>query len=426
MVDVYIDNVKVTSLNESGPGSWQQTWTSDPLASGTHTVRFVHAGGAIVDIDAIKIIAEANILTAGKYDEASEALIFTTNWYTYTGAGPYSREPALLDQSGEAAQFSFTGEQFALTYTQMSDRGMVDVYIDGVKATSIDESGPGAWQQTWTSDPLGAGTHTVRLVHASGFIVDLDAIQVMSTATILTDGKYDDAAPGLKYSTNWYTYFGGGPDASTLHFAFTDGESVLFSFSGEQFELTYTQMADRGIVDVYIDGEKVDTIDESGTGAWQQTWTSDPLGSGNHNVRLVQVGGGVVDIDAIEIIGAATILPAGKYDDTNAAWHYSTYWYTHSGTGPYADTLHFSINAKDLALVSFSGTQFELTYTEMSDRGLMDVYVDGAKVATIDESGSGTYQKTWSSDVYAAGIHTVRFVHASGAIADIDAIMVLP
>ena len=278
MVDVYIDNVKVASLNESGPGSWQQTWTSDPLASGTHTVRFVNAGGAIVDIDAIKIIAEANILTAGKYDEASEALIFTTNWYTYTGPGPYSESLHFSISAGEAAQFSFTGEQFALTYTQMADRGMVDVYIDGVKATSIDESGPGAWQQTWTSDPLGSGTHTVRLVHASGFIVDLDAIQVMSTAAILTAGKYDDAAPGLKYSTNWYTYFGAGPDASTLHFAFTDGELVLFSFSGEQFELTYTQMADRGIVDVYIDGEKVDTIDESGTGAWQQTWTSDPLG----------------------------------------------------------------------------------------------------------------------------------------------------
>jgi hypothetical protein len=263
-------------------------------------------------------------------------------------------------------------------------------------------------------------------VHASGFIVDLDAIEVMSTATYLGAGSYDDGAAGLHYSTNWYTHTGGGPAGDTLHFAFTTGESLLFSFSGEQFELTYTQMADRGMMDVYIDGMKMATLDESGVGAWQQTWISDPLPAGNHNVRLVQTGAGVVDIDAIEIIPTATILSAGTYDDAHAAWHYSTYWYTYAGAGPFADTLHFSINPKDEALVSFNGSQFRLTYTAMPDRGTLDVYVDGVKVATINENGAGVWQQTWTSDLSAAGTHTIRLVHATGAIVDIDAITVFP
>jgi hypothetical protein len=120
------------------------------------------------------------------------------------------------------------------------------------------------------------------------------------------------------------------------------------------------------------------------------------------------------------------VLSAGTHDDANPAWHYSTYWYTYSGAGPYADTLHFSINPKDSAVVSFNGRQFSLTYTAMPDRGTLDVYVDGVKVHTLDENGAGSWQQIWTSDLYAAGLHTVRLVHAAGPITDIDAVTILP
>jgi hypothetical protein len=133
-----------------------------------------------------------------------------------------------------------------------------------------------------------------------------------------------------------------------------------------------------------------------------------------------------VDIDAIEIIPTASVLEAGTHDDADPAWHYSTYWYTYNGPGPYGDTMHFSINPKDEALVSFNGSQFSLTYTAMPDRGTLDVYVDGVKVATLDENGAGAWQQTWTSDLYTAGLHTVRLVHAAGPITDIDAITIMP
>jgi len=62
----------------------------------------------------------------------------------------------------------------------------------------------------------------------------------------------------------------------------------------------------------------------------------------------------------------------------------------------------------------------------MGDRGVLEVYVDEVKVASIDESGTGAWQQTWTSDLYAAGTHTVHLVHAGGPITDIDAITVLP
>jgi hypothetical protein len=35
-------------------------------------------------------------------------------------------------------------------------------------------------------------------------------------------------------------------------------------------------------------------------------------------------------------------------------------------------------------------------------------------------------QETWTSDILTSGLHTVRFVHASGDYTDIDALEVLP
>jgi hypothetical protein len=70
-----------------------------------------------------------------------------------------------------------------------------------------------------------------------------------------------------------------------------------------------------------------------------------------------------------------------------------------------------------------------LTYVKASNRGLIDVYVDGTKVGQINAKSSATaWQQTWTSPVLTSGQHTVRFVHAgaSGTYIDVDAITILP
>jgi FtsP/CotA-like multicopper oxidase with cupredoxin domain len=389
---------RVVAYNVSGDSEWSNTVTAEPGVA----------------------------LSAGTYDDANAAWTYTGDWQNYNGSGPYLNTLHYSTTVGSSAVVNFTGEQVALRYTQLSDRGVADIYIDGIKVFSLNQNGPGSWQQTWTSAPLTSGVHTLSLVHAAGAVVDIDAIKIVATANILSPGLYDDANLAWSYSTNWYTHSGAGPYADTLHFAFSPGESAQVSFAGEQFTLFYTQLSDRGMVDVYVDNVKVASLDENGPGSWQQKWTSAPLGAGTHTVRFVQVGTAVVDNDAIEIIDTATILPAGVHDDVHTGIAYSTNWYTYAGPGPYADTLHFSISPQESAQFSFVGKQFTLTYTEMSDRGIFDVYVDGVKVGSIDENGPGAWQKTWTSDLYATGTHTVRLVHASGSILDLDAITVIP
>jgi hypothetical protein len=56
LIDVYVDDVLLDTINPNGPLMWQWTWTSPALTPGVHTVRFEFAGGGTyMDIDAITI-----------------------------------------------------------------------------------------------------------------------------------------------------------------------------------------------------------------------------------------------------------------------------------------------------------------------------------------------------------------------------------
>jgi hypothetical protein len=78
----------------------------------------------------------------------------------------------------------FDGTQITLTYSKYSNRGNLAVYIDDnpTPIATINQYGATrVWLAEWTSGDLGAGPHTLKLVHAgpSGTVVDVDAIEVM-------------------------------------------------------------------------------------------------------------------------------------------------------------------------------------------------------------------------------------------------------
>ena len=114
---------------------------------------------------------------------------------------------------GDLAQVVFTGRMFKLSYVSGPILGTLDVYVDGVKITSIDQhSANWSWEKTWTSDLLAVGgDHILHLVYGSGgSMVSLDAIEVIATQ-VLSTGIYDDADTGINYIGNWQTLTGKVP-----------------------------------------------------------------------------------------------------------------------------------------------------------------------------------------------------------------------
>ncbi len=165
------------------------------------------------------------------------------------------------------ATFQFSGSQVTLFYTAYTNRGKMDVYVDDVFVTQIDGYSAGRiWQKEWSSDDLGASTHTIKIVNAgpAGTIVDIDAIEIKDYAPPPTPGigKYNDTASGWSYSSGWTTWSGSGPYNNDIHYSNTTGNTAEFTFEGSQLILVYTGYTNRGTVDVYVDDILEGTINQ--------------------------------------------------------------------------------------------------------------------------------------------------------------------
>ena len=115
------------------------------------------------------------------------------------------------------------------------------------------------------------------------------------------------------------------------------------------------------------------------------------------------------------------------YDNTDAGWTYTGTWTASTGVaGAYNNTFKYTGTTGDKATFTFSGTQFVLIYTQNTNRGNIEVRVDGNLVTTINANGALLFQKTYTSPFYANGTHTVEFKNAGGPgiYIDIDAIQI--
>ncbi|MEC3998244.1 beta-galactosidase [Actinacidiphila sp. DG2A-62] len=128
--------------------------------------------------------------------------------------------------------------------------------------------------------------------------------------------------------------------------------------------------------------------------------------------------------------------PGYTYDDRDSAIAYSGDW-SHVGSeqnytgGDYQHTESFTDTAGDAASIAFTGTGVKWVSNLDGNHGTADVYLDGAKVKTVDLYGSTkqnqyvAYQARGLSD----GPHTLKIVatgasnpNASGTFVTIDAI----
>jgi beta-galactosidase GanA len=121
------------------------------------------------------------------------------------------------------------------------------------------------------------------------------------------------------------------------------------------------------------------------------------------------------------------------YDDTDAALQYTGSWshvanQSYTG-GDYKNTESFSNKAGDSLTVPFTGTAVRWIGPKTNNHGYADVYLDGQKQATVDDSGSQNQAVIFQKSGLADGPHTLKIVvtgsHSSGStdnFVSIDAI----
>ena len=118
-------------------------------------------------------------------------------------------------------------------------------------------------------------------------------------------------------------------------------------------------------------------------------------------------------------------VSSGKYDDMDLAWSYKGNWKVVRSSNAFNGQTHDSTRSNDNATITMIGSAFTLVYTTGPTRGAINVFVDGKKIASINQHSTNTvYQKSWKSPNLASRQHLLKFVHANGKSIDIDMIMV--
>jgi|GEM_PF-6038645 len=253
---------------------------------------------------------------------------------------------------------------------------------------------------------------------------DAGALVIANTVyETLRATTHNDNDPQAVYTGSWTVSSGRsfGDYQADVHATKTNGNSVQFSFTGARIDYVTELNSDEGNVDVYLDNTLQGTVTCSSSSRHAQAtvFSLSDLPSTAHTVKLVKKSGTYAVVDAFRT--SYNIL-----DDANPAITYSGSWATLGGrAGDFDQSIHYVGANGSYAQATFSGTQVEYLSEIKSDKGNVDVYLDGAFQQTVNCT-SGT---NWFSQVtlyrktgLAAGTHTIKLVKTSGTYMAVDAL----
>jgi len=176
-------------MNKHHPSMFWNLLAAISLAA---SLLFSEQGGVIkveASSDSAEMTASANqaasSLETVTYNDTDKAWTYSGKWTTSRFRNAYRGEAHISTATGDYATISISGSNFTLLYGVHKKYGKLDVFIDDVKIQTIDQNNPRQLQKKeWKSPELGAGTHLVKFVHASGEMVSIDAVKVTASTTV--------------------------------------------------------------------------------------------------------------------------------------------------------------------------------------------------------------------------------------------------
>jgi hypothetical protein len=258
-----------------------------PLLSGQHYTATVVAS-TVKDL-AGNANAGATLAFRGATSLQENAPGIATTWQTVktssAAGGSYVRERL----RGATASLGFTGTGITWTTVTGPDQGKADVYIDGVRKTTVNNyAAKRHYKVARAVSGLASRAHTLRIVvlgtkgskAGTNTFVSVDAVTVGTTT---------NTAPSLV--TTWRraasSHFSGG------HALVADlrGEALQLSFRGTGITLVTQRGVNQGKVQVWVDGALKATYDDyAATTSYGVKRTVSGLADAVHTVRVVVLG----------------------------------------------------------------------------------------------------------------------------------------
>ena len=220
--------------------------------------------------------------------------------------------------------------------------------------------------------------HTVKLVHATGTMIDIDAIQVNGADTTAPAAISLSAQSGSLHgsvSLNWTAV---GDDGNT-----GTASSYLVRYSPSPISSGNWDAATPVSVGVPTPKPAGQSESMLVTG----------LNPGSTYYFAVRAQDEVPNLGSVSNSpsGVVADIPgagAGTYDGNDSRFGYVGNWAMLNTTGPYANTLNYSSSIGDYVTFTMSGSSFVLYYTQYTNRGNIEVYVDNVLRGTINANGA--------------------------------------
>jgi hypothetical protein len=375
----------------------------------------------------------------------------------------------------DTAQASGSGNQPPVAYGTASSFGAYQSSY-AVRATPANELGSStvSWPTTWDPDDVRL-TYTIYRDGLDTPIYQTSAASSSQTRTplsfadsglipgsqhayklVVTDPQgnsttthslINDADGSVQYSREQWSYASGrqyGEYGGDIHYTATVGASATFTFIGNSVEYVTTKDANRGTVEISIDGgapTEVSTYNATRT-ANLAVWSQSGLNEGQHRVTITNMSGvAVIDGFRVGLAGSAGSGAGQKLvNDTSAAvsytgsgWRYHSDRYATHDAADFNGDVHATTVNGDAVSVTFTGTSVALLLETGSAAGeqTFDVTMDGQLWGTITTSAVSGSPLIWIGQQLAystAGLpdrpHTLKITKKSGSWLVVDGFIV--
>jgi hypothetical protein len=128
-----------------------------------------------------------------------------------------------------------------------------------------------------------------------------------STATLSTPSvadTYDDTDPRLAYTGTWISHTNvPGAYQGTLHISNTIGDTVTFTFTGNEIHLFYQAGPSLGTMAITIDGAGPPPVSQAQNETQIREWSYELGSGGTHSITIQHFSGGSINIDSLRVPG---------------------------------------------------------------------------------------------------------------------------
>ena len=264
-------------------------------------------------------------------------------------------------------------------------------------------------------------------------------VSAQESELIINDSEVGQELHQFNFQGNWGTSEGypdrfyGGDEHWFNFLRYTQGDplpSYEIKFKGTGIELYGEKQPGLGIYNIYLDGEKIDTVDahSAQTVASGKIYAKTDIEYGEHilkvelsNTKNPSSSACDGEIDYAKVLGVQeeqTDNFVSKIEDSDVTnsddlfkFKYTGAWTAGTGSSGFSNGDEHYAHAGDYFEITFIGTKVEIYATLDSGHGVYDVFIDGKAAGTADGTTTGgrvNQQLIYESEELPDGQHTIK------------------